>query len=91
MFLDKIIHYLFGENMKQKDYISKEIPILEKQLKLILKDDNLKEGVVISLQGNWGIGKTYFWDEFAKHSWNENQQVYISLFGKHKLDDIKNK
>ncbi|MDY0122697.1 P-loop NTPase fold protein [Sulfurimonas sp.] len=89
MFLDKIIHYLFGENMKQKDYISKEIPILEKQLKLILKDDNLKEGVVISLQGNWGIGKTYFWDEFAKHSWNENQQVYISLFGKHKLDDIK--
>ncbi len=75
--------------MSKHEYVSKEIPRLKEQLTSILKEKNNKDGIVVSLQGAWGIGKTYFWNEFAKNTWNENQQVYISLFGKHSLDDIK--
>lgn len=86
----RVKKYLFGDGMSKKiNYTSKEIPILKEQLKAILKNGDSKEGVVISLQGNWGIGKTYFWHDFAKYNWNENEHVYISLFGKHKLEDIK--
>lgn len=82
--------HLFGVVMSKKThYTSKEIPILKEQLNDILKNDASKDGVVISLQGSWGIGKTYFWHDFAKYNWNENEHVYISLFGKHKLEDIK--
>jgi hypothetical protein len=73
--------------MHNTQYTSKQIPILKSQLKEILSKE--KDGVVISLQGSWGIGKTFFWNDFATQTWNENQQVYISLFGKHSLDDIK--
>lgn len=80
--------FIFGKKVKDK-YTSKQIPILKQQLNQILKNSTEKDGVVVSLQGSWGIGKTFFWMDFAAHTWNENQHVYISLFGKHKLDDIK--
>lgn len=92
MFLDKIKHYVFGENMKKQEYISKEIPRLKKQLISILKESKSKDGVVVSLQGSWGIGKTYFWNDFAKDVWTEeNERVYVSLFGINKLPEIKEK
>ncbi|MBE0515261.1 P-loop NTPase fold protein [Sulfurimonas sp.] len=79
---------MMSEFQNQK-YTSKQIPILKQQLTQILKENTEKDGVVVSLQGSWGIGKTFFWNDFAEHSWNENAHVYISLFGKHKLDEIK--
>lgn len=92
-FLKRMINYICGSDEKknelEREYISKEIPRLKEQLVAILKEQNNQDGVVVSLQGSWGIGKTYFWNDFAKHTWNENQQVYISLFGKHSLDEIK--
>ena len=75
--------------MEADKYISKEIPILKEQLISILKDEESKDGVVVSLQGGWGIGKTFFWNNFAEHTWKQNQHVYISLFGKHSLEEIK--
>lgn len=46
---------------------------------------------VAMLSGEWGIGKTYFWNEFKdKYLQNEKNVVYISLFGLNSLDDIKN-
>jgi len=88
-FINKILSFICGEKMKRNKYISKQIPILEEQLKSFLKESKKEEGIVISLQGSWGIGKTFFWKNFAERTWNENQQVYISLFGKHSLEDIK--
>lgn len=86
----KLKKLVFGGKVSQNQkYTSKQIPILKQQLTQILKESSEKDGVVVSLQGSWGIGKTYFWNDLAKHTWNENQHVYISLFGKHKLDDIK--
>lgn len=41
------------------------------------------------LSGEWGIGKTYFWDDFAKHNFRKDDYVDISLFGKNSLLDIK--
>jgi len=70
--------------------ISKEVETLKKQLNYFLfKYD---KPIVISLQGYWGIGKTYFWNDYIKSKSKEDKQVvYISLFGINKLDDIKSK
>lgn len=61
---------------------------LKNQLKILLKN-NQEEGVVISLEGKWGIGKTVFWNNFAEHSWSTNEYAYISLYGKTSLESIK--
>lgn len=70
------------------NYTSKEIEILIQQLNklLDLKNDN---GIAISFQGSWGIGKTYFWNYYIEHSQSKTKFVNISLFGINSLDDIK--
>jgi len=67
---------------------SKSIQILEKQLDSILINDK-DEGIAISLKGSWGIGKTFFWDNYVNRKFQGDKNVYISLFGKNSLDDIK--
>jgi hypothetical protein len=51
------------------------------------------ESVVISINGKWGVGKTYFWHKFItaykicfRH---KNKTAYISLFGKETIADIR--
>lgn len=46
--------------------MEKNSQIIKKQLNKILKGNKYKEGVVISLSGYWGIGKTFFWKKYAK-------------------------
>ena len=73
----------------RRKYISKDVKILQTQLdNFFLKK---KEPIVISLQGYWGIGKTYFWHNYIEHKKQEDKHVYISLFGVNSLDDIKRK
>jgi len=62
--------------------------IIERALKdLIL---NNKREFVALISGEWGIGKTYFWNEFKeKYLQNQKNVVYISLFGLNSLDEIK--
>ena len=62
--------------------------IIERALKdLIL---NNKREFVALISGEWGIGKTYFWNEFKeKYLQNQKNVVYISLFGLNSLNEIK--
>jgi hypothetical protein len=55
---------------------------------LNLKND---EGIVISLQGSWGIGKTFFWKYYITNKFEETKFVNISLFGINSLLEIKKK
>lgn len=62
---------------------------LEKKLSELLFSN--KDEIVISLKGNWGIGKTYFWCNYIENIRKTNDKLkyaYLSLFGKTSLNDI---
>lgn len=51
---------------------------------------NYHSGLVVSLQGPWGVGKTYFWNTYTSSKLNSGMRyITISLFGKNHVDDIK--
>lgn len=58
---------------------------IEKRLEEILKR---KVGTCIVLDGEWGVGKTTFWKNFSDSKFNE-KSVYVSLFGKESIQEIK--
>jgi hypothetical protein len=60
---------------------------IETSLKSLILDDD--RAFVAMLSGEWGIGKTYFWNEFTKNHLKDKNVVYISLFGKNSLADIE--
>lgn len=74
--------------VSEGNYTSKEIEILIKSLDNLLNLEN-KEGIAISLQGSWGIGKTFFWNQYITHKLGKTKFVNISLFGINSLEDIK--
>ncbi len=44
------------------------------------------------LKGSWGIGKTYYWNQFIRKNYSiisKPSYAYISLFGINNLDDLK--
>jgi hypothetical protein len=87
----KFLSDLFTNKKENKiDYTSKEISILIEQLDKLINLDN-DEGIVISLQGSWGIGKTFFWNHYIERKEQGDKFVNISLFGINTLDEIKNK
>ncbi|CAA6818714.1 MAG: Unknown protein [uncultured Sulfurovum sp.] len=62
---------------------------IELSLKKLILDNN--QEFVAMLSGEWGIVKTYFWNEFQeKELKGQKEVVYISLFGLNSLDEIKN-
>ncbi len=58
---------------------------LNEKLKAIL---NYEHPLGITISGNWGIGKTYFWKEFIKNYPQNNKFAYVSLFRKYSINDI---
>lgn len=53
------------------------------------------EARVLIIKGDWGVGKTFFWDGYIKSRKSERAlsqlaYSYVSLFGKNSLDDVKN-
>ena len=62
----------------------------EKLKKLIFEKD---KPFVASISGEWGVGKTYFWQKFFIEKYKEElakkQIAYISLFGQESLNEIK--
>ncbi|MFM2477298.1 P-loop NTPase fold protein [Celerinatantimonas sp. MCCC 1A17872] len=56
--------------------------------------DPKSEIQVLALKGDWGIGKTYFWEHFINDKIENNKlkfkaYSYISLFGKNTLEQLK--
>ena len=62
-----------------------DIEKIKEKLKQNLEN---KEGKVIALNGEWGVGKTHFWKDFMKNT-STFEYVYISLYGKHSIAEIK--
>lgn len=63
---------------------------LTQKLNELLINDN-KEGMVLSLNGEWGIGKTVFWKNYSQENLikdDKEKVAYISLFGKDSLEAI---
>ncbi|OUT11325.1 hypothetical protein B9N62_04835 [Campylobacter concisus] len=58
---------------------------IEERLKEILER---KVGTCIVLDGEWGVGKTTFWKNFSAKNFDKNS-VYVSLFGKESIQEIK--
>ena len=62
---------------------------LEKKLLELI---NIEDSFAIALTGEWGIGKTHFWNNFYK-KYHEHFKVkkiaYVSLFGIDSLDALK--
>jgi hypothetical protein len=44
--------------------------------------------VVVSINGKWGVGKTYFWHQF-KEQLTDKKVAYVSLFGKETISSIR--
>ena len=55
---------------------------------LMINDDR---EFVTMLSGEWGIGKTHFWNDFREKYLDTNQKeiAYVSLFGQNSLEDIE--
>ena len=49
----------------------------------------LYDSFVIAIKGNWGVGKTFFWNKFKEENLKEKPYAYVSLFGKDIISDIK--
>ncbi|AZV47327.1 hypothetical protein C3L23_08590 [Nautilia sp. PV-1] len=68
-----------------------KISQLEEKLYEIFIKDNFP--VVIAINGEWGSGKTYFWQniflERYKNKLKDKKIAYVSLFGHNSLNDIK--
>ncbi|EBB4061324.1 hypothetical protein DOF52_22550, partial [Salmonella enterica] len=59
-----------------------------KALDAFLKSDNK----VLVIKGDWGVGKTFFWNKYYENNINNLSQLaysYVSLFGKNSLSDLK--
>jgi hypothetical protein len=59
------------------------------ELKRFLSSPDQK---VLLLHGNWGTGKTYFWNEFVKKERKHIQETfysYVSLFGATSVSNVK--
>lgn len=63
-----------------------EVTTLTDKLKKLFKRD---ESFVLTLNGKWGVGKTYYWEKFAKKNLSDKTVAYVSLFGKDNLEDIR--
>lgn len=50
---------------------------------------NKKDPFVISLNGEWGVGKTHFWNDFKSVHLENKTITYTSLFGKDSIQSIK--
>lgn len=63
----------------------------QQRLKEILENNinNEKFGIAVAITGSWGIGKTYFWNNFRENNPLKKKYVYVSLFGLESLSDLK--
>lgn len=65
-----------------------DISIMETNLRNTLENH---QNIVIAIYGEWGVGKTYFWNNFIGKYCEQHKygNIYISLIGKDDIDIIK--
>jgi hypothetical protein len=51
---------------------------------------NSTQSFGIALNGKWGVGKTFFWNQLIKEKFSAKKTAYISLFGVETIQQIKN-
>ena len=85
-----IKNYVKGIFLKSADKQLTEVEKLNDKLKELFK---LDEGFVVTLNGEWGVGKTHFWNKFVENNLSKELEkkeiAYVSLFGKDKLSEIE--
>lgn len=60
--------------------------IIKERLKKLLIPE---KAFGIAINGEWGVGKTFFWHELVKDNFADKKIAYISLFGISSLNDIR--
>ena len=73
---------------KPVEYVNDYVKKLSESLDSLL-DLNKEKGMVVSLRGPWGVGKTYFWNSYVKNKQGSTKYITVSLFGKNNIDDVK--
>lgn len=74
------------EKLEKLDSSFSNTSSIETSLRELFKDN--KEFIAI-LSGEWGVGKTHFWNNLAPTLMQTDKQVYISLFGLNSIEEIK--
>ncbi len=59
---------------------------LKDEIKKVYDNYNL---FVVTINGDCGSGKTFFWNKFKDKLPSNTKYAYISLFGKESIEDIK--
>ena len=67
------------------------VEVVQQQIEKFLSSDTPE---VLSIKGDWGVGKTYAWNKYLKLAKNKNKIAlqkysYVSLFGIHSIADLK--
>lgn len=66
---------------------STTISIQERLIELL----NSNQFFGITLNGKWGVGKTFFWNRLIEEKFSDKKTAYISLFGVENIFDIERK
>lgn len=82
--------HCYDAGLSPKKWTSKLMEYLKKSFDVFFESGS---GVVV-IRGDWGVGKTYFWDQYInnriqKKDLKQIAYSYVSLFGKNSLSDIK--
>lgn len=75
--------------VKRFPTMNKEASKTERLSERLLEIFESKEAFVVSINGEWGVGKTFFWNSFIKANSALGKTVYVSLFGKETVKDIQ--
>ncbi len=67
------------------------VEVVQKQIEKFLSSETPE---VMSIKGDWGVGKTYAWNSYLNFAKNKNKIAlgkysYVSLFGINSLSDLK--
>lgn|GEM_PF-2599928 len=58
----------------------------ENKLESALSQEN---GCVVLINGDWGVGKTFFWNTYSDNKLTGSPVAYVSLFGKNSISDVQ--
>lgn len=83
---------VFGANENEATGISSSDVVhtldkIENSLERVLFQSN--DPVIVSINGGWGEGKTYFWKEYISRRHSNDKVIYVSVFGSGALKEIR--